>query len=107
MTVEKILVLADSQTPNELGEEVKIGWICDVEGRILTEIHKMQADKIILPSGGDGELTLPETYARVYLLYISAMIEFSKGNYDAFTRINAEFEKAFCMYARYFIRHRQ
>lgn len=106
MTVEKILVLADAQTPNELGDEVKIGWICDVEGRILTEIHKKQANSFVLPMGGGDCLVLPDPYAKIYLLYISAMVEFSKGNYDAFTRINAEFEKAFNAYAKYFIRNR-
>ena len=106
MTVEKILISADAQTPNVLGEEVKIGWICDVEGRILTEIYKKDAANITLPTSGDHNLTLPETYSRVYLLYLSAMIEFSKGNYEAFSEINREFEKAFSAYAAYFIKNR-
>ena len=107
MTVEKILILTDSQTPNELSEEVKIGWICDVEGRILTEIYKRDADKLSLPRKGSDILTLPDAYAKIYLLYISAMVEFSKGNYGAFSQINAEFERNLAIFARYYIRQRR
>lgn len=106
MTVGKILELFDSFKSNELCDSVKIGWISDVEGRILCEIHKMPPEAAVLPKGSEDNLTLPESYARVYLLYIAAMAEFVGGNYDAYTKINGEFESALAMYARYYIRNR-
>ncbi len=107
MTVGKILELIDSMKSNTLSDLVKIGWIADVEGRVLCEIHKISPENAVLPKGSDDVLTLPETYARVYLLYIAAMIEFSNGDYVAFSRINAEFESAIAMYSRWYIRNRR
>ncbi len=106
MTVEKIILLADSTVENEICEDTKLGWICSVEGLVLSEIHKKRPEEILLPRSGDDSLTLPDAYASVYLLYLSAMVELSKGNYDSFVKINAEFEKAFSTYARYYIRNR-
>lgn len=107
MTVGKILELFDSYKSNELCDSVKIGWMSDVEGRILCEIHKMPQDAIVLPNGSEDDLALPESYARVYLLYMAAMTEFVNGNYDAYIKINGEFESALAMYARYYIRNRK
>jgi hypothetical protein len=104
--VEQILALADEMKSNSLSDSVKIGWIADVEGRILTEIHKKMPEHTSLPKRSDDQLTLPEVYARVYLLYITAMIAFVEGDYSAFSRINAEFESALAAYARWFIRNR-
>ena len=106
MTVGKILELFDSFKSNELCDSVKIGWISDVEGRILCEIHNIPFEKVILPKGSEDSLTLPEIYARVYLLYMAAMAEFVNGDYSAYTKINGEFESALAMYARYYIRNR-
>ena len=106
MTVEKIILLVDSTVENDICEETKLDWICNVEGLVLSEIHKKRADEIALPRRGCDALSLPDAYASVYLLYLSAMVEFSKGSYDSFAKINAEFEKAFSTYARYYIRSR-
>lgn len=107
MTLEKLLTLVDATKQNDLSDEVKIRWVCDVEGRVLSEIHKIDPDEIRLPQNMNDVLAIPECYARVYLLYLSAMIEFSNGNYAAYERINRELESAIAMYARYFIRSRR
>ena len=107
MTLEKLLTLVDASKQNELNDDLKIRWVCDVEGRVLTEIHGKSPDEIHLPDNPDDMLTIPESYGRVYVLYLSAMIEFSLGNYAAFDKINREFESALAMYARYYIRSRK
>ena len=107
MTLEQMLTLTDASVKNEQSEEVKISWIREVEGRILSEIHRVPLEDITLPQSNDVELVLPESYARVYLLYITAMIEFTKGNYSAYEQIYHEFESALAMYAKYYIRNRK
>ena len=106
MTVEKILLLVDSTIENEICEEIKLDWLCSVEGLLLSEIYKKSPEEILLPKGGDDVLTLPDAYASVYLTYILAMVELTKGNYEGFSKLNAEFEKAFSAYGRYYIRNR-
>jgi hypothetical protein len=106
VTVEKILLLVDSTVENEICEETKLGWLCSVEGMVLSEIHKKRPEEIVLPRRGDDSLILPDAYASVYLHYLLAMVELTKGNYEGFTKMNAEFEKAFSTYGRYYIRNR-
>ena len=107
MTVEKLLELTDSARPNELCDDVKLRWIGDIEGRVQCELHKVSPDKVTLPVGSDDTLTVPDAYAELYLLYLTAMIEFTAGNYAAYSTINREFETAFARYARHVIRTRK
>lgn len=106
MKVEKILALVDEMKSNSLSDTLKIGWIADVEGRILSEIHKMPIEETELPKRSEDHLIIPDAYARVYLLYVMAMIAFAEGDYLAFSKINAEFETSLATYARWFIRNR-
>ena len=106
MTVAKLLEHIDSVKPNQLCDEVKIGWIRSLEGRVLCEIHKRDPEEICLPVGEEDALSVPEPYCEVYTLYLSAMIEFSAGNYVAYGEISREFENSLARYARHVIRSR-
>ena len=107
MTVEKLLELVDSTRSNELCDDVKLRWIADIEGRVLCEIHKIAPKDVKLPLGGDDILTVPDPYADLYLLYMTAMIEFTAGNYAAYSNISREFENSLARYARQVIRTRK
>ena len=91
---------------NSFSDDVKISWISDVEGRILTEIHKKMPDEIDLPKRSEDALILPEAYSKIYLFYVIAMIAFAEGDHAAFERINAEFETELGIYAKWFMRNR-
>ena len=106
MRAEEIIFMADSQLPNEQSDEVKMSWLRAVEGRIQTDIYKMKAESVKLPLGGDDEVTLPDTHAEVYLFYILAMLEMTRGNYAAFATLDKRFEEAISAYARYYLRNR-
>ena len=98
--------MADSQLPNEQSDEIKMGWLRAVEGRVQTDIYKMKAESVKLPEGGDDNLTLPDTHADVYLFYLLAMLEMTRGNYAAFATLDKRFEKALSAYAGYYLRNR-
>lgn len=106
MTVEKILEAFDAFKENNFSDQVKIAWLCDVEGRVLCEIQKMSPDSVTLPKGSDDILAVPESYSRVYLLYLAAMAELSRGHNDAYAVLFREFEAALSVYAKYYIRTR-
>lgn len=106
MKVEKILEMADEMKSNTLSDSVKIKWISDVEGKILTEIYKKSPEEIDLPQRSEDSLILPEAYSKVYLLYVLAMMAIAEGDYSAFSKINTEFESAMTSYAKWFIRNR-
>lgn len=100
-----MLDIIDATTPNELDEATKVRWIKDVEGRVLCEICKRSPDEVRAVLGEEDVLSVPEAYARLYLLFVVSMIEFSKQNYDGYAKLCAEFEKAFELYGRWYIRN--
>lgn len=106
MTVENLLATVDAMKPNEICDDVKIRWICDVEGRVLCEIYKQSPESVKLPESDQAELAVPDAYSRLYVLYLAAMIEFTAGNYGEYTRLSADAEAAFTLYAKHYIRNR-
>ena len=106
MTVGKILEAFDDFKNNDFSDQVKIAWIGDVEGRVLCEIHKMSPHEVVLPKGSNDALTVPESYSRVYLLYLSSMAELSLGHNEAYSQLFREFEAALSIYAKHYIRTR-
>ena len=105
MTVREILDIIDAMSPNDIDDAIKVRWIKDVEGRVLCEIFKRSPDELKSALGEEDVLSVPEAYARIYMLFVVSMIEFSKRNYDAYAKLCAEFEKAFELYARWYIRN--
>ena len=105
MTVREMLDVIDSTVHNEVEDALKVRWIKDVEGRVLCEIGKRPPEELKEVLSEDDVLSVPEAYARVYLLFAVSMIEFSKGNYDGYARLTAEFERALELYARWYIRN--
>ena len=106
MKVSDILEDFDDFTENKIRDFVKIAWIGDVDGRVLSEIHKMSPESIKLPKRSDDEVALHEMYKRIYLLYMTAMAKLSAGETKAYSEIFGEFESALSIYAKNYIRTR-
>ena len=106
MKVGQIISIIDELKENEINDEIKLFWINEVEGRISGEILKRKSGEFKSLVSFSDELSVPEPYSRLYVLYLDAMIAFSKGDYDAYYTVTAEFEKAFSEYARFVIRNR-
>lgn len=106
MKVGQIISIVDELKENDVNEEIKLFWLNEVEERIASEIFKRSTSETKpLVSLGE-ELSVPTPYQRLYVLYLEAMIAFSKGDHDSYFKINGEFEKAFSEYSRYVIRNR-
>ncbi|MBQ8407820.1 MAG: hypothetical protein IJY39_03050 [Clostridia bacterium] len=106
MKVRELFELADAAKPNDICDSVKMRWVNDIEGKVACEIMKKAPEEHMPLSGEDSELSVPDAYVRVYLLYLWAMIELSAGNYSAFTELNRAFESELAAFARYVIRSR-
>ena len=106
MTVCEIIKVVDSLKANTLDDEIKLGWINEVEGRLFCEVNKgSHKDFTPLRSLSDT-VAVSEPYSRMYVLYLVAMIAFSLGKYETFSSSMGEFERAVGEYARYVIRNR-
>ena len=106
MKVNEIISIIDELKENDVNDELKLFWLNEVEGRINGEIFKRKREELQSIVSLSDDLSAPSTYSRIYVLYLGAMIEFGKGNYDSYYKILAEFEKAFSEYAKYIIRNR-
>ena len=106
MTVSEILKVVDTLKANTLDDEIKLGWINEVEGRLFYEINKSSHQDYAPIRSLSDTLSVSEPYSRMYVLYLVAMIAFSLGQYDTFSMSMGEFEKAVEEYAKYVIRNR-
>lgn len=106
MKVERLIATLDAIKENTVNDDTKLVWINEVEGRIACEIHKKTTAEIRSLVSGSDELSVPEPYSRIYILYLVAMIAFTQGEYDLYSRTVIEYETAFSEYAKYVIRSR-
>ena len=106
MKAGELIAIVDSLKENEISEDVKFSWLADAEARVMCEIHKMDPKSIDTCIGGDTELSVPAPYSSMYSMYVLSMICFVMGDYTAYTRANAHYEKDFLDYAKFCIRTR-
>ena len=106
MTAGEILAIVDSIKANKVSDSVKYGWLSDVEAMVCCEIHKALPDKVNRVISDGDALSVSAPYSNIYMLYLVSMIAFAQGDYEGYSRANAEFEKAFGAYAKFCIRNR-
>ena len=106
MTVRKVLELADAAKPNETVDDVKIGWVGQIEGRVLCEVLGRRPEDIVLPQWDEDELAIPDAYAKAYVLHVVAMMELSAGNCETYSLLCVERDALLGSYAKYVLRSR-
>ena len=106
MRVDEILSIVDSLKKNEIGEELKLHWLNEVEGRVHCEINKLPPEEYVKISTTLEELSIPMPYARIYMTYLLAMMSFVSKEYDLYTDIYMRYESEFSEYAKYCLRER-
>lgn len=106
MKVERVIATIDAIKENQINEDTKLVWLNEVEGRVACEIHKKTTSELRELVSVTDELSVPEPYSRIYTLYLIAMIAFTQGDYDLYSRTVIEYEAVFSEYARYVIRSR-
>ena len=107
MKAGELIAIVDAVKPNDISEDIKLGWLGDAEGRVLCEIKKESVKDVTLIACGDDELSVPSPYSKMYSMYLVAMICFVKGEYEAYVKANQQYERAFSDYAKYCIRTRR
>lgn len=105
LKVREMLDIIDATKENDAPEGLKIRWLNDVEGRVMCEVCRAMPESVKSIVSLEDELCVPEAYSMLYVLYVVSMIEFTKGDYSDFARLTLEFEKAFELYARWYIRN--
>ena len=99
MTVGACLNLVDSICPTTAGDEVKMRFLREIEGRVRVELLGKTPDELIL--NVDTELTVPSPYDSLYWLYLMAMMYFVEGDAEAYERCAALFNAAYRDYGKW------
>ena len=107
MTIAEALQTADTLRPNELPESIKLRWLSELEGRILTEIAGREAQRVpVLTENTPQVLRLfaPAPYDRVYWTYLMKMIDYAAKDAAAYQISAAVFHEAYGDFAKWFLR---
>lgn len=105
MKLREVIERVDATRANDVSEEMKTRWVNEVEGRVQCEVHRLPPVKVRFAKSGEDELCVPDPYAKLYTIYLVAMLEFSAGNYGDFIRLMTEFEKDLELYAKWVVRN--
>lgn len=83
MTMSEVLAAVNELNPNAFEEETKGKIVCALESRLL---HRFTGEEkaFTYPEDMNTELYLPERYAEVYILYLSAMLYFWNKEYEEY-----------------------
>lgn len=106
MTVSEIISRADAIRPNAVPEEVKRGFLSDVEGEVRVLIRKEDPASVKPLTEVDvGKvLTVPNPFDKLYVYYLCAMYAFYAQDTELYANDRAVFEKAWSDYAKWYQR---
>ena len=105
MRISKVIELADEMKPNALSRELKIQFISECEGMIQSDIMLLSPDDIIVyePSGSDDpELLAKPPHDKIYIAYLTAMIDYALGEYNKYANTIALFNAYFAEYTAWY-----
>ena len=108
-TLKEIIAIADELNPNAYSNNIKAQWVNEVETAIQTEVFVIAPVDVVsfLPyeDKKDKQLSLDETWDKIYLTYLQAMIDFSNKEYAAFNNDIALYNSYVDTYAKWYVRH--
>lgn len=86
MKISKIIALADELKPNSLSDEIKVQYVNECEGLIQSEIALLPASDMITHSADDydAETLIRAPHDKIYIAYLTAMIDFANGEYNKY-----------------------
>lgn len=88
MTVCEIITRVNTLNPNAFDEEVKAQTLCSFESRLIYTLTGKEK-RLSYPDDMKTELCLPDSYADIYIFYLSAMLFFLNREYEEFNNHTA------------------
>lgn len=105
MTPNKAIEIIDGLRPNTYSEEIKLGWISELDGMVKRLV--IQDDNVIpysYPEDMDRELLIEAPFDNVYVLYLETMIDYYNREYGNYNNSAMMFEARFTEYKKAYIR---
>lgn len=108
MVLSQCILMADEIKPNAYSDEMKTAWLGDCEGMVQTEILLRDPQSIVTYSyehDHDAVLLVRPPHDKLYLYYLTAMIDFANGEYQNYQNTMQVFNAAFASFMRYYAQH--
>ena len=109
MKLKDVISRVDGMKPNAFSHEVKTGWVNELENMVQTEIFLLAPEEMVeytWEANAESELLIKAPYSKLYWIYLSAMIDFTHGEYDKYSQtmqmFNAWLQEYQIWYARAF-----
>ena len=105
MVLSQCILMADDIKPNAYSEDIKTAWLNECEGAVQTEVLLRTPDTIVTYSyetDHDAVLLVRPPHDKLYLYYLTAMIDFANGEYDKYQNSMQMFNAAFGSFMRWY-----
>lgn len=99
-TVNTVLAEVHQVRPDVYGDELLTSWLSELDGKLSTELLKMEAPvQYSYPDDGETELLVPHPYDNLYVLYLIAMMDLYNREIDLYQNDMQVFNRAWSEYA--------
>ena len=107
MKICDVIGWADEIKPNAFSDEVKMGWLNSLEGRVMAGVFLLSAAGIseygyAHPRDMDTELMVKPPHDDIYGLWLAAKIDEANGEYDKFANSSQIFNAHYASFTRWF-----
>lgn len=114
MTLNEIITMVGELKPNQFEDNVLIGWLNAVEGKLITEVFSMREEderiaalnykKYDEKTDMDTELLVQDPYTDLYKYYLFSMIDFTNEEMDRYTNSMLMFNNSWQEFVNYWYR---
>lgn len=107
MTLSEVIAFADGIKPNGYANKTKTHWINEAEGKVQKEILLVrEVSTYVWPDDANTVLLARPPHDKLYITYLTAMIDFANGEYEKYqnsmTLFDAQFREFMRWYARFY-----
>lgn len=112
MTVKEAIDTACAIKPNAFPRSALIGRLNECEGQVLTDVFDIMPGAVRQyrentetdPTAEDEVLTVPHPFCKIYVTYLTAMLDFDNGEYDKYQNTMTLFNHQAEDFAKWYIR---
>ena len=105
-TINKVIEKAMRLKCDSFSDEIKCGWLSELDGKIMREtMHNNDFKPYLFPKDGDRELVVKSPYDNIYELYIIAMSDFYSGEIGNYSTSAVMFETAYSEFRKNYLRN--
>lgn len=104
--INKVISKVSGLKRHTFKEEQLAAWICELDGRIFTEVMNEQGESPVKDYLTESEkpLLADYPYENIYELYVCSMIDLYSGEIDSYQNSHIVFNEAYNSFASYWLR---